>query len=156
MGDAYLGAVSRFMTNAFEYGDALLPVEDVGGGEAEAFSPKKPYLNLATSVQLSFLCTYPTDIYPYRFRMVVLADEILESFFDADLSASFQLEPVPVPESMQPPKSGFFGGLVSSIMSNENNKQMFNSFSDSIGRTMGRHQVRFFLFVVPPLNAAMH
>ena len=48
VGDAYLGAVSRFMTNAFEYGDALLPAEDVQNGDAETFSPKKPYMNLAT------------------------------------------------------------------------------------------------------------
>ena len=52
LGDAYLGAISRFMTNAFEYGDALLPREQ--GEDHEAKSPllsnNLPYLNLATSV----------------------------------------------------------------------------------------------------------
>ncbi|KAF8310087.1 TBC-domain-containing protein [Clavulina sp. PMI_390] len=122
-GDAYLGAVSRFMTNAFEYGDALLAPEELKDGNAEGFSPKKPYLNLAT------------------FRMVVLADEILESFFDTDLSASFQLEPPPVPEELKPQKAGFFGGLVSSIMNNNDNRRIFNNVADSIGRSMGKHQV---------------
>jgi hypothetical protein len=55
VGDAYLGAVSRFMTNAFEYGDALLPQPE-GNTEStntEPASPppiasNQPYLNLAT------------------------------------------------------------------------------------------------------------
>ena len=46
IGDAYLGAVSRFMTNAFEYGDALLPLKE---GEAEPqLANNLPYLNTAT------------------------------------------------------------------------------------------------------------
>lgn len=79
--------------------------------------------------------------------MVVLADEILESFFDTDLSASFQLEPVPVPESLQPPKNGFFGGLVSSFINTDESKRLLNNVADSIGKTMGKHQVRLWLLV---------
>ncbi|KAH8116325.1 TBC-domain-containing protein [Phellopilus nigrolimitatus] len=122
VGDAYLGAVSRFMTNAFEYGDALLPRAE---GEEDPAGPQignnQPYLNLAT------------------FRMVVLADEILESFFETDLSASFRLETVvemPVPQS----NSSFFGGLLSSIVTDDN-KKIFNRFTDEIGKTIGKHQV---------------
>jgi len=62
VGDAYLGAVSRFMTNAFEYGDALLPqsepeVHSKDGATGEEEQPpltpstienNQPYLNLAT------------------------------------------------------------------------------------------------------------
>lgn len=53
VGDAYLGAVSRFMTNAFEYGDALLPQSEPPEGDEEPGSPpplasNQPYLNLAT------------------------------------------------------------------------------------------------------------
>jgi hypothetical protein len=77
--------------------------------------------------------------------MVVLADEILESFFDADLSASLQLEPVPIPESMQPQRGGFLGGLVSSFINNDDNRKLFNNVADSIGKTMGKHQVRMSL-----------
>jgi len=66
VGDAYLGAVSRFMTNAFEYGDALLPQSKekppVDGQEKssrdvsptphaeEIRSHNQPYLNLPTCV----------------------------------------------------------------------------------------------------------
>ncbi len=61
VGDAYLGTVSRFMTNAFEYGDALLPqgegrvtpesTKEVSANTEPTASPialNQPYLNLAT------------------------------------------------------------------------------------------------------------
>ena len=51
IGDAYLGAVSRFMTNAFEYGDTLLPQEtnsETGKTEPQQIGHNQPYLNLAT------------------------------------------------------------------------------------------------------------
>ncbi|KAF7309407.1 hypothetical protein MIND_00311500 [Mycena indigotica] len=128
VGDAYLGAVSRFMTNAFEYGDALLPpsdeepIKNEQGGETPPSLPtNQPYLNLAT------------------FRMVVLADEVLESFFEADLSASFRLEPLPEME-LPVSSSGLLGDLWSTIAT-DNNKQMFNMFTDQIGKTIGKHQV---------------
>ncbi|KAF8675664.1 hypothetical protein RHS04_06641 [Rhizoctonia solani] len=122
-GDAYLGAVSRFMTNAFEFGDALLPTplgtED--GAGAPTVAANVPYLNLAT------------------FRMVVLADEILESFFESDLTASFRLEPVPEVQVPQP-KTGFLGGLMSALVTDDNLK-IFNRFADEVGKTIGKHQV---------------
>ncbi|KAF7983686.1 hypothetical protein HWV62_19599 [Athelia sp. TMB] len=120
IGDAYLGAVSRFMTNAFEYGDALLPQPEDGEPPASAGS-NTPYLNLAT------------------FRMVVLADEVLESFFETDLSASFRLEPVPdldLPAS----NNGILGDIWSNIATTDN-KNLFNKFTDGIGKTIGKHQV---------------
>ncbi|KAJ2917118.1 hypothetical protein MD484_g3291, partial [Candolleomyces efflorescens] len=127
VGDAYLGAVSRFMSNAFEYGDALLPRPEAKEDEEEPPSSpppiesNQPYLNLAT------------------FRMVVLADEILESFFETDLSASFKL--VPLPEMELPiSSSGLLGDIWSSIAT-DSNKKMFNMFTDEIGKTIGRHQV---------------
>jgi hypothetical protein len=48
VGDAYLGAVSRFMSNVFEFGDALLPQD--GPENPEDIGPNQPYLNLATRV----------------------------------------------------------------------------------------------------------
>ncbi|KAG2147822.1 rab-GTPase-TBC domain-containing protein [Suillus bovinus] len=124
IGDAYLGAVSKFMTNAFEYGDSLLPQHT--DGKTGATGPgniehNQPYLNVAT------------------FRMVVLADEVLESFFETDLSASFRLEPVPDLE-LPPASSGFLGDLWSNIAT-QDNKKMFNRFSDELGKTIGKHQV---------------
>lgn len=71
--------------------------------------------------------------------MVVLADEILESFFETDLSASFKL--VPLPEMELPiSSSGLLGDIWSSIAT-DTNKKMFNMFTDEIGKTIGRHQV---------------
>jgi len=57
VGDAYLGAISRFMSNAFEYGDALLPETTSGGPlDSDGMPPQvesnQPYLNLATYVSL--------------------------------------------------------------------------------------------------------
>ncbi|KAK7031705.1 rab-GTPase-TBC domain-containing protein [Favolaschia claudopus] len=128
VGDAYLGAVSRFMTNAFEYGDALQPPSDEppqtneqGGETPPSLPTNQPYLNLAT------------------FRMVVLADEVLESFFETDLSASFRLEPLPEME-LPVSSSGLLGDIWSTIAT-DNNKKMFNMFTDEIGKTIGKHQV---------------
>lgn len=75
----------------------------------------------------------------YSFRMVVLADEILESFFGSDLSSSFKLERV-VDVPLPPSNSGFLGGLFSSIVTDDN-KKIFNRFTDEIGKTIGKHQV---------------
>src|SRR5260221_14792155 len=51
IGDVYLGAVSRFMSNAFEYGDALLPRPE-GAEEDDStppqIEPNQPYLSLGT------------------------------------------------------------------------------------------------------------
>ncbi|KAI3598517.1 gtpase activating protein [Moniliophthora roreri] len=147
IGDAYLGAVSRFMSNAFEYGDTLLPQPETTetGPDGEPVSPpphppNQPYLNLAT---------YVYALYPSRsssladvtesFRMVVLADEILESFFETDLSASFRLEPVPELE-LPLSNSGLLGDIWSQIAT-DSNKKIFNMFTDEIGKTIGKHQV---------------
>jgi len=128
IGDAYLGAVSRFMTNAFEYGDALLPDHKNGDEKAddESLLPPQvgsntPYLHLAT------------------FRMVVLADEVLESFFETDLSASFRLESI-ADMDLPPSSSGLLGDLWSNIATADN-KKIFNKFTDEIGKTIGKHQV---------------
>jgi hypothetical protein len=111
------------MSNAFEYGDALLPRPE--GTPEDAPTPpvetNQPYLSLAT------------------FRMVVLADEVLESFFETDLSASFRLEPVPLME-LPPSSSGFLGGLWSNIATDSNVK-LFHKLTDEVGKTIGRHQV---------------
>jgi hypothetical protein len=100
---------------------------DPKGADEDAPTPpvetNQPYLSLAT------------------FRMVVLADEVLESFFETDLSASFRLEPVPLME-LPPSNSGFLGlgGLWSNIAT-DNNVKLFHKLSDEVGKTIGRHQV---------------
>src|SRR5580698_10161254 len=106
------------MSNAFEYGDALLPRPEGTDGEDSPppqIETNQPYLSLAT------------------FRMVVLADEVLESFFETDLSASFRLEPVPLME-LPASSSGFLGlgGLWSNIATDSNVK-LFHKLTDEVG-----------------------
>ncbi|KDQ19109.1 hypothetical protein BOTBODRAFT_484142 [Botryobasidium botryosum FD-172 SS1] len=119
IGDGYLASVGRFLTNAFEFGDALLPHGD--DEKVPEVAPNQPYLTLAT------------------FRMVVLADEVLESFFETDFSASFKLEPIP---DDQPATGGFLGDLISNIVT-EDSKNIFNKLADGIGKTMGKHKVNY-------------
>lgn len=71
--------------------------------------------------------------------MVVLADEILESFFETDLIASFRLEPVSDLE-LPTHNGGFLGDLWSNIATTDNRK-MFHKLSDELGKTIGKHQV---------------
>ncbi|PSR80358.1 hypothetical protein PHLCEN_2v6743 [Hermanssonia centrifuga] len=126
VGDAYLGAVSRFMSNAFEYGDALLPRPEGADPNSEATTPiesNQPYINLAT------------------FRMVVLADEILESFFETDFSSTFKLEPVPMMD-LPPSHTGLLGSLWTTITSDDNRK-ILNRFTDEVGKSIGKHQVLY-------------
>lgn len=78
-----------------------------------------------------------------RFRMVVLADEILESFFETDFSSTFRLEPVPMME-IPNTNNGLLGGIWSNIASDDNRK-IFHKFTDEIGKSIGKHQVFFFL-----------
>lgn len=70
--------------------------------------------------------------------MVVLADEILESFFEADFTATFKLEPVPMMDI--PSHTGLLGDLWTSLTSDDN-KKIFNRFTDNVGRAVGKHQV---------------
>lgn len=71
--------------------------------------------------------------------MVVLADEVLESFFGQDFSGTFRLEPTPL-EVLPTPNSGFLSGMWSTIATNDN-KKIFNKLSDEVARTIGRHKV---------------
>ena len=72
--------------------------------------------------------------------MVVLAEEVLESFFETDLSESFKLHPL-LDIELPHAQSGFLGDIWSSIAT-DTNKKMFNLFTDEIGKTIGKHQVR--------------
>jgi TBC1 domain family member 8/9 len=71
--------------------------------------------------------------------MVVLADEILESFFESDLPASFRLQPLPELE-LPVASTGLLNDIWSSIAT-DSNKRMFHMFTDEIGKTIGKHQV---------------
>ncbi len=104
------------MSNAFEYGDALLPRPEGAEGEdspTPQIESNQPYLSLAT------------------FRMVLLADEVLESFFETDLSASFRLEPVPLME-LPPANNGFLGGLWSNIATDDTSRLTVAAETNSV------------------------
>ncbi|OCF45828.1 GTPase activating protein [Kwoniella heveanensis CBS 569] len=138
-GDVYLAAVSKFILNAYEFGDATAPDGSVEekvpfNGEAETASGARersnstagphnlPYLNLAT------------------FRMVVLADELLENFFAHDLTASFQLEQTQDEDYHQAHQrsEGLLGGLMNLVVTNEN-KNRLNRLADGFGAALGKH-----------------
>lgn len=141
-GDIYLAAVSKFILNAYEFGDATAPESSLPSpaesapinGEAVTASQSRersnssagphnlPYLNLAT------------------FRMVVLADELLENFFGRDLPASFQLESAgeeDYHQAHQKPE-GLLGGFMSLVVTNEN-KNRLNRLADGFGAAIGKH-----------------
>jgi len=71
--------------------------------------------------------------------MVILADEVLESFFETDLSGSFRLEFLPDFE-LPLANGGLLGDIWSTIATNEN-KKIFHKVTDGIGKTIGKHQV---------------
>ena len=59
---------------------------------------------------------------------------------ETDLSESFKLRP-PSEVELSSANSGFLGDIWSSIAT-DNNKKMFNLFTDEIGKTIGKHQVQ--------------
>ena len=71
--------------------------------------------------------------------MVVLVDEIRESFFEMDLVASFRLKTLPDLE-LPTHNSRFLGDLWSNIATVDN-KKMFHKLSDELGKTIGKHRV---------------
>jgi hypothetical protein len=71
--------------------------------------------------------------------MVILADELLEGFFDSDLASSFRLDAVPGEYHVTQAKSDtILGGLVNMVVTDEN-KSRFNRFADGLGSALGRH-----------------
>lgn len=131
-GDHYLATVSRLLQNTFEYAESLSqegevthtsdmfgsPTVSTSVAHTSSENPNAPYVSLAT------------------FRMVVLADELLESFFEtgrsslqtsccifranclpADLTKSWELEEQ-IDETQL--RTGFLGGLLNVIATDEN------------------------------------
>ncbi|KAM0793168.1 hypothetical protein ACM66B_000642 [Microbotryomycetes sp. NB124-2] len=138
-GDRYLGSVSNLLQNLFEYAESTKPEEnppldvnlarspdpDTGrprGRTIVAEDPDRPYLALAT------------------FRMCILADSLLEEFFEADLSNSWRLEVlIPEEKPRQPGATGavggWLGGIVNAVMTDEN-KERFNKLADAVGKQL--------------------
>ncbi|OAV99947.1 hypothetical protein PTTG_01439 [Puccinia triticina 1-1 BBBD Race 1] len=165
-GDHYLAAVSKLMQNSFEYADAMQKeslknqepdskdnapaetdaVQQEGAGPTEAVVPTeeaKPSKNPDAYLGLS------------TFRMCVLADELLESFFETDFTQSWKLSDdlsnssrppstnskAPkvftdlVPEAFNQKADEFFSGLKSRFLT-EDNKNAFYKFADEVGKKL--------------------
>jgi hypothetical protein len=158
-GDHYLAAVSRvrargaacfaarrsactqLMQNAFEYAETIKEEANSAANGVEgpemtedeakaarrrsgsiAEQPHRPYISLAT------------------LRMVVLADEVLESFFLTDLTASWRLQAqtvAPAPVNAKGP-AGFFGGLANTVNSflTDEHKERLNRLADEVGKRL--------------------
>lgn len=112
-GDRYLGSVSNTLQNLFEFGETtkpeLPPAADSSPSSSDpsadsATDSTRPFLSLAT------------------FRMCILADALLEDFFESDLTATWRLE-VLVPEEKPKPQTvagGWWRGVVSAVVTDEN------------------------------------
>ncbi|EFP78070.2 uncharacterized protein PGTG_04026 [Puccinia graminis f. sp. tritici CRL 75-36-700-3] len=164
-GDHYLAAVSKLMQNSFEYADAMqkesltkkesdskdkteaetdtAQQEGAGPTEAAPTEEAKPSNNPDAYLGLS------------TFRMCVLADELLESFFETDFTQSWKLSDdlsnstrapssnpkAPkvlsdlVPEAFNQKADEFFSGLKSRFLT-EDNKNAFYKFADEVGKKL--------------------
>jgi predicted transport protein len=120
-GDIYLAAVSRFILNAYEFGDAtapessLPPVQDELNGEAQTATQSRERSDSAAGPHNLPYLSLPT------FRMVVLADELLEQFFEHSLTDSFQLEDTEEEDyhKTHAKPDGLLGGLVNLVYTDE-------------------------------------
>ncbi|CAK9780962.1 TBC-domain-containing protein [Cutaneotrichosporon oleaginosum] len=139
-GDIYLAAVSRFILNAYEFGDAtapessLPPLQDEVNGEAQTATQSRERSDSAAGPHNLPYLSLPT------FRMVVLADELLEQFFEHSLTESFQLEDTEEEDyhKTHAKPDGLLGGLVNLVYTDEN-KSRFNRLADGIGSALGKH-----------------
>ncbi|SCZ90894.1 BZ3500_MvSof-1268-A1-R1_Chr1-3g02357 [Microbotryum saponariae] len=126
-GDRYLGSVSNLIQNLFEFAESsahqTAPDPHTGRTRppsAENDDPQKPALALAT------------------FRMCVLADPLLEDFFESDLTASWRLEILLAEDQPKQAKGavgGWWGGIVSAVMTDEN-KERINRIADEVGKRL--------------------
>ncbi|CAH7685043.1 rab-GTPase-TBC domain-containing protein [Phakopsora pachyrhizi] len=170
-GDHYLAAVSKLMQNAFEYADATQKAPDALIKAEEKVELDEKSKETYTSVNNDELTnvkqtnenvtedTKKTQSGAYlglaTFRMCVLADELLESFFETDFTSSWKLAdnltnssthsttaktgnrilPDLVPESINQKADEFFSGLKNRFLT-EDNKHMFYKIADEVGKKL--------------------
>lgn len=112
--ERFLGAISAFTRRCFEYadpGDAGTLESDDASGVADGMAALST-TNSKNSSSLSFGQSsskisanaaldpdHPLHLTLPTFRMIILADELLESFFDSGLRNSFHLADAPLPSS---------------------------------------------------------
>ncbi|GAA5849918.1 hypothetical protein JCM8547_000954 [Rhodosporidiobolus lusitaniae] len=119
-GDRYLGSVSNILQNLFEFGETTKPQLPDGDASSDPHTDThRPFLSLAT------------------FRMCILADALLEDFFESDLSGTWRLEVLVPPEPPKPATvaQGWLRGIVSAVVTDEN-KERFNRLADEVGKRL--------------------
>ena len=153
------------MQNSFEFAeelkDSLLPPEaaaalaSVENADEESADPlsanTKPAFSLLDdedskpSSRRSTITHHPTAV-PFMslatFRMVVLADELLESFFSEDLTNSWHLEPLTedIPQPKPTGATGRFANFVGSFITDEN-KEYLGKLADDLGKRLDIQQI---------------
>lgn len=135
------------MQNAFEYADEQpAPVEASSEASSQTGDLLSDDADSKASSRRSTLTDRPTSM-PFlslaSFRMVVLADELLESFFSEDLTNSWHLEPLTedIPAPRHPGLiTGRLTNFVSSLVSDEN-KEYLGKLADDIGKRLDIQQI---------------
>lgn len=135
------------MQNAFEYADEQpAPVEASSEASSQSGDLLIDDADSKASSRRSTLTDRPTSM-PFlslaSFRMVVLADELLESFFSEDLTDSWHLEPLTedIPAPRHPGLiTGRLTNFVSSLVSDEN-KEYLGKLADDIGKRLDIQQI---------------
>lgn len=135
------------MQNAFEYADEQpAPAEVVADSNSQEASLMDSEDSSQASSRRSTITDRPTTM-PFlslaSFRMVVLADELLESFFSEDLTNSWHLEPLTedIPAPRHPGLiTGRFTNFVSSLITDEN-KEYLGKLADDIGKRLDIQQI---------------
>ncbi|GAA5890230.1 hypothetical protein JCM8208_002744 [Rhodotorula glutinis] len=134
-GDRYLGSVSNLLQNLFEFAESTKP-DPASFPPPTSSSSSSPSLDASTTSN-----AVDEEHHPFlslaTFRMCILADALLEDFFDSDLTKSWRLE-VLVPEEKPKPQTiagGWLRGIVSAVVTDEN-KERFNRLADEVGKRL--------------------
>ncbi|MBW0492038.1 hypothetical protein O181_031753 [Austropuccinia psidii MF-1] len=187
-GDHYLAAVSKLMQNAFEYADAMqkepkLQSEGKEGdekvviqteNETEPLSESNSAPDSQRAQVLRPLGNPGAYIGLPTFRMCVLADELLESFFETDFTQSWKLsedlcnnsrqsplssKQAPkalsdfVPEALNQKADEFLSGLKNRFLT-EDNKHAFYKLADEVGKKLDIPKIDQRLPSIGKLNTA--
>lgn len=132
------------MQNAFEYADEQPAPAETNSQESSLMD--SPEDSSQASSRRSTITDRPATL-PFlslaSFRMVVLADELLESFFSEDLTNSWHLEPL-TEDIPQPRHPGLITGRLTNFVSSfitDENKEYLGKLADDIGKRLDIQQI---------------
>lgn len=164
-GDHYLAAVSKLMQNSFEYADAIHQASSASKQDTETKESSDLKTNPSEAGAPDSAAVVPPEEVQQSpnagaylglstFRMCVLADELLESFFETDFTQSWKLlddlsdARAPssssrgskvlsefVPEALNQKADEFLSNLKNRFLT-EDNKNAFYKFADEVGKKL--------------------